>query len=64
VGVLAEQLAYYRALGLDYEDPTIWRSGSAEVVDALDAFRPTGDVLELAAAPVCGLDSCSAMRRA
>jgi SAM-dependent methyltransferase len=48
VGVLAEQLAYYRALGLDYEDPTIWRSGSAEVVDALDAFRPTGDVLELA----------------
>jgi len=46
--LLAEQLAYYRALGLDYEDRTIWGLGGSEVADALDLFRPTGDVLELA----------------
>jgi demethylmenaquinone methyltransferase/2-methoxy-6-polyprenyl-1,4-benzoquinol methylase len=46
--LLAEQLDYYRALGLDYEDPTIWGLGGREVAEALDAFRPTGDVLELA----------------
>jgi SAM-dependent methyltransferase len=46
--LLAEQLAYYRALGLDYEDPTIWGLGGSEVAEALDSFRPTGDVLELA----------------
>ena len=46
--LLAEQLAYYRALGLDYEDPTIWELGGSEVAEALESFRPTGDVLELA----------------
>src|ERR687886_2282200 len=46
--LLAEQLAYYRALGLDYEDLTIWELGGSEVAEALDSFRPTGDVLELA----------------
>src|ERR671928_227872 len=46
--LLAEQLAYYRALGLDYEDPAIWALGGSEVAEALDSFRPTGDVLELA----------------
>ena len=46
--LLAEQLAYYRALGLGDEDPTIWGLGGSEVADALDSFRPTGEVLELA----------------
>lgn len=46
--LLAEQLAYYRALGPDHEDPTIWGLGASEVAEALDSFRPTGDVLELA----------------
>src|SRR2546429_6265034 len=46
--LLAELLAYYRALGVDYEDHTIWGLGGGEVADALDAFRLTGDVLELA----------------
>ena len=46
--LLAEQVAYYRALGLGYEDPTMWRLGGSEVAAALDSFRPTGDVLELA----------------
>jgi SAM-dependent methyltransferase len=46
--LLAEQLAYYRALGLGYEDPTIWGLGGSEVAEALDSFGPTGDVLELA----------------
>src|SRR5918911_5191840 len=46
--LLAEQLAYYRALGLGYEDPSVWRLGGSEVAEALDSFRPGGDVLELA----------------
>jgi SAM-dependent methyltransferase len=46
--LLAEQLAYFRALGLDYEDPAIWGLGGSEVGEALDSFRPNGDVLELA----------------
>ena len=46
--LLAEQLAYFRALGLDYEDSTIWELGGSEVGEALDSFRPSGDVLELA----------------
>ena len=46
--LLAEQLAYYRALGAAYEDAGIWGLGGSEVAEALDAFRPTGDVLELA----------------
>jgi SAM-dependent methyltransferase len=46
--LLVEQLAYYRALGPDYEDPAVWELGGREVAQALDSFRPTGDVLELA----------------
>jgi len=46
--LLSEQLDYFRALGVDYEDPGIWELGGNEVADALDSFRPTGDVLELA----------------
>ena len=46
--LLGEQLAYFRALGLDYEDSAIWELGGSEVAEALDSFRPSGDVLELA----------------
>lgn len=45
---MAEQLAYYRALADEYEDHAIDVPGIGELVSAIDAFRPTGDVLELA----------------
>lgn len=48
---LAEQLAYYRAIADEYEDHAIDVPGQCELLAAADAFRPTGDVLELA----CGL---------
>jgi demethylmenaquinone methyltransferase/2-methoxy-6-polyprenyl-1,4-benzoquinol methylase len=46
--VLAEQLAYYRAVANEYEDHAIDVPGQDELVSAIDSFRPTGDVLELA----------------
>jgi SAM-dependent methyltransferase len=49
--LLAEQIAYYRAIATDYEDYAIPGPGEEELVAALDAFRPTGDVLELACGP-------------
>jgi SAM-dependent methyltransferase len=49
--LLAEQVAYYRAIAAEYEDHAIPGPGGAELVAALDSFRPTGRVLELA----CGL---------
>jgi SAM-dependent methyltransferase len=45
---LAEQLADYRAVADDYEDYTIDVPGQDELRSAIDSFRPTGDVLELA----------------
>ena len=44
----AEQLAYYRAVASEYEDHTIDVPGQDELLSAIDSFRPTGDVLELA----------------
>lgn len=44
----AEQLAYYRAVASEYEDHTINVPGQDELLLAIDSFRPTGDVLELA----------------
>jgi trans-aconitate methyltransferase len=44
----AEQLAYYRAAASEYEDHTIDVPGQDELLSAIDSFRPTGDVLELA----------------
>jgi SAM-dependent methyltransferase len=44
----AEQLAYYRAVADEYEDHAIDAPGEAEVLAAINSFRPTGDVLELA----------------
>lgn len=49
--VLAEQLAYYRASANEYEDHAIDVPGQHELLTAIEAFRPTGDVLELACGP-------------
>ena len=47
--LLAEQIAYYRAATPEYFDHAIDEAaGGAELEAALDAFRPAGDVLELA----------------
>ncbi len=61
--VLAEQIAYYRARAGEYDDwwqrraeydlgeefLDAWRADAQQLRDALDAFGPRGDVLELAA---------------
>ena len=49
--LLAEQIEYYRAIAPEYEDHTIPGPGKDELFAAIEAFQPTGDVLELA----CGL---------
>ena len=49
--LLEEQRAYYRALAADYLDQGLDLPGSEEVTQALDAFQPTGSVLELACGP-------------
>lgn len=46
--LLDDQLAYYRALAPEYEDHALPFAGGDELYAALDRFRPTGDVLELA----------------
>ncbi len=43
-----EQLAYYRAVADEYEDHAIDVPGQDELLAAIAAFRPTGDVLEMA----------------
>ena len=49
--LLDEQRAYYRTLGADYLDQVLDLPGGDELTEALDAFRPTGSVLELACGP-------------
>ena len=49
--LLAEQIAYYRALANEYEDHALPHRGQDELFAALEAFRPTGHVLELACGP-------------
>ena len=46
--LLDEQVSYYRAVAPEYEDHTLPFGGGDELTAALDAFRPTGNVLELA----------------
>lgn len=43
-----EQLAYYRSVADEYEDHAIDAPGLDELLSAINAFRPTGHVLELA----------------
>lgn len=50
-GLLQEQIAYYRAVATEYETHAIAGWGEEQVVAALEAFAPTGDVLELACGP-------------
>ena len=49
--LLAEQIAYYRAIAPEYEDHALPGTGADELLAALDAFQPAGDVLELACGP-------------
>ena len=49
--LLDEQVRYYRAVAAEYEDHALPFPGGAELAGALDAFRPTGSVLELACGP-------------
>ena len=49
--LLDEQLAYYRALAADYLNQGLDLPGGGEMTQALDAFQPTGSVLELACGP-------------
>ena len=48
---LAEQLAYYRAVAQEYEDHALDLPGQDELLSAIESFRPTGHVLELACGP-------------
>lgn len=49
--LLGEQVAYYRALSPDYLDQGLDLPGYGELASALETFRPTGSVLELACGP-------------
>ena len=49
--LLAEQVSYYRALAPEYLDGVLRLPGGDEIEAALDAFAPSGDVLELACGP-------------
>ncbi len=49
--LLAEQSAYYRAIAPEYEAGALELPGGEELEAALDAFAPSGDVLELACGP-------------
>jgi ubiquinone/menaquinone biosynthesis C-methylase UbiE len=49
--LLAEQQSFYRAVAPEYHEHSLAPAGGDEVVAALDAFGPAGDVLELACGP-------------
>lgn len=49
--LLDEQAAFYRAVAAEYDDHALPFPGGGELSQALDAFRPTGSVLELACGP-------------
>src|SRR5436305_1245644 len=46
--LLAEQIAYYRAIAREYDDHALREPGGDELLAAFDSFAPTGQVLELA----------------
>jgi len=49
--LLAEQISYYRARAPEYHAGILELPGGDELEAAIDAFRPTGQVLELACGP-------------
>lgn len=49
--LLDEQAAYYRAGAAEYREHALPFAGEDELSEALDAFQPVGDVLELACGP-------------
>lgn len=49
--LLDEQIAYYRVAAPEYQDHALPYGGGDELSAALDAFHPTGEVLELACGP-------------
>jgi demethylmenaquinone methyltransferase/2-methoxy-6-polyprenyl-1,4-benzoquinol methylase len=49
--LLDEQVRYYQAVAAEYADHALPFSGASELAEALDAFQPTGSVLELACGP-------------
>ena len=49
--LLSAQVDYYRARASEYLEDTLDLPGGEELEAALDAFAPTGDVLELACGP-------------
>lgn len=49
--LLGEQAAYYRAVAAEYDSHALPLPGGSELSAALDTFRPTGSVLELACGP-------------
>jgi SAM-dependent methyltransferase len=49
--LLDEQVAFYRAVAAEYDDHALTFPGGGELSEALNAFRPTGTVLELACGP-------------
>lgn len=49
--LLEEQVRYYRAVAGEYDSHALAFPGGKALADALDEFRPTGSVLELACGP-------------
>jgi ubiquinone/menaquinone biosynthesis C-methylase UbiE len=49
--LLDEQVSYYRAIAADYLNQGLDLPGGGEVIEAVEAFQPTGSVLELACGP-------------
>jgi SAM-dependent methyltransferase len=49
--LLDEQVTYYRSLAPQYLSQSLGLPGGDELVAAVEAFRPTGSVLELACGP-------------
>lgn len=49
--LLDEQVAYYRAIAPEYHRHALNLPGADELLEAIEEFRPTGSVLELACGP-------------
>lgn len=49
--LLDEQVLFYRAVATEYDDHVLPFAGGGELSQALDEFRPSGSVLELACGP-------------